>query len=266
MSLTTAPQKRIAVIGGGPIGLEAALRGRLAGFAVDLYEQGDIAANVREWGHVRLFSPFGMNSSQAARQALSENHPRTELPLEDQFLTGQEYAEQYLIPLSRLPMLVGSIHDRTKVLGVSRSRYWKGELIGHTARGEDPFRLLLESSVRSQRSATADYVFDCSGAYPHHNWLGAGGVPAVGETAAAKHIEYRLPDILGRDEDQYAGKLTLVVGGGYSAATAIVELAELANRHRNTRVFWLTRSQLASPMVEIGDDPLPQRERLTPMR
>ena len=50
--------KRIAIIGAGPIGLEAAMFARRRGFEVVVLEKGIVAANVRSWGHVRLFSPF----------------------------------------------------------------------------------------------------------------------------------------------------------------------------------------------------------------
>ncbi len=46
----------IAVIGGGPVGLAAAVHLKTRGQPVKLYEAGrGIAANVRDWGHVRLF-------------------------------------------------------------------------------------------------------------------------------------------------------------------------------------------------------------------
>ena len=45
------------MIGGGPIGLEAAVLLAQQGFEVTLAERGDrIAASVRHWGHVKLFS------------------------------------------------------------------------------------------------------------------------------------------------------------------------------------------------------------------
>src|SRR5205823_14171675 len=52
--------KRIAILGAGPIGIEAALYARSLGHTVTLYEQGPLAANVGDWGHVRLFTPWRM--------------------------------------------------------------------------------------------------------------------------------------------------------------------------------------------------------------
>ncbi len=45
--MTLDPPGRIAVIGAGPLGLEAALYGRYLGYDVQVFEQGDVAAALR---------------------------------------------------------------------------------------------------------------------------------------------------------------------------------------------------------------------------
>ena len=48
----------VAVIGGGPVGLAAAAHLIERKLPVRLYEAGaTVAASVRDWGHVRTFSP-----------------------------------------------------------------------------------------------------------------------------------------------------------------------------------------------------------------
>jgi thioredoxin reductase len=112
--------------------------------------------------------------------------------------------------------------------------------------------------------ATADAVIDASGTYGQPNWLGDGGIPAVGERAAAEHIEYGLADILGHQRDRYAGKHVLVVGAGASAATSVVALAELARSEPSTRVTWVTRRAAGGegPVRQFADDLLPLRDEL----
>ena len=64
----------VAVIGGGPVGLAAAAHLVTRGLPVKLYEAGaTVAAHVRDWGHVRLFSPWGFNTDAAATAILREH-------------------------------------------------------------------------------------------------------------------------------------------------------------------------------------------------
>jgi hypothetical protein len=102
--------------------------------------------------------------------------------------------------------------------------------------------------------------------FTRSNWLGHGGIPAAGELALQGEIEYRLPDILGSDRERYAGKHTLLVGGGMSAATNAVALAELARSEPATRITWITRREgpaaAGGPIAVIENDRLPQRAEL----
>ena len=68
-------QPRLAVLGAGPIGLEAALYARTLGLPVTVYEQGRVGEHLHRWGHVRLFSPFGMNSTPLGRAAIRLHRP-----------------------------------------------------------------------------------------------------------------------------------------------------------------------------------------------
>ncbi len=64
------PELPVVVIGAGPAGLAAAaqLRSREVPFLV--LEAGDVAgAAVREWSHVRLFSPWSELIDPAAAEA-----------------------------------------------------------------------------------------------------------------------------------------------------------------------------------------------------
>ena len=46
---------RIAVLGAGPVGLEAALYARKLGYPVTVYERGRLAEHVQRWGAVSRF-------------------------------------------------------------------------------------------------------------------------------------------------------------------------------------------------------------------
>jgi hypothetical protein len=92
--------------------------------------------------------------------------------------------------------------------------------------------------------------------------MGTGGMGAEGEMTAEPHIAYALEDIPGTRQSTYAGKNVLVVGGGYSAATTICNLASLAEKHPDTWVYWLARGASTQPIKRITNDPLKERDRL----
>ena len=245
----------MAILGAGPVGLECLLRARQSGWEADAYEAGRIGESVRRWGHVRMFSPWRMNVSSAGRVAagLEDVDP-------DALPTGAEYVARYLEPLAASPLLAGRVHLGTEVVAVSRGRLLKGDAIASDARRRPPFRVLLRDR-RGERVEEADVVVDATGTYATPNRLGRGGIPAVGELSV-RGIEHRIPDLERRDRSAFAGRRTLVVGAGHSAATAIVGLGSLALRTPRTRVVWLTRSEERHPVTEVSADPLAERARV----
>lgn len=64
-------QLPVAVIGAAPVGLAAAAHLMTRGERPLLLEAGtDIGHTVRQWGHVRTFSPWWYNIDAAARRLL----------------------------------------------------------------------------------------------------------------------------------------------------------------------------------------------------
>lgn len=252
--------RAIAVIGAGPIGLEAALYAAALGARVRVYERGEIAQHVAEWGHIELFTPFGMNHTPLGRRALEAlGH---ELPADDACQTGAEWRERYLLPLAERTAVAQGLALGSQVVTVGRAGLLKDEHIGDGVRAKQSFRLLIATSGREAYDA-ADIVLDCSGSWSKPNWLGRGGVPALGEREARERIAYHPVDVAGRERDRYAGRSTLLVGDGLSAATTAVALAGLVERAKGTRVVWATRGTGPTPIRPIADDPLLRRAALT---
>jgi thioredoxin reductase len=249
---------RIAVLGAGPVGLEAAVQATHAGFPVTVYERGDVAEYVGQWGQVRLFTPFGMNCSPLGLDLIRKEHPQHELPGPNDLLTGVEYRDSYLVPQTVTTKLADAVKTRTHVVAVGRA----GLLKTDPRRAGTPFRLLLRDDKGAERFDEADVVLDCTGTYGRHGWLGDGGIPAAGEVAAEKQVAYGVEDVLGRRKAQYAGKSVIVVGGGYSAATTVCALAELAEQNPATWVIWLTRGPRSTPLPRNPAEQLRERERL----
>jgi thioredoxin reductase len=247
--------RRIAVLGAGPIGLEAALAARQAGHECTVYEAAEVGGNVHVWEHVRLFTPWSMNVSPRAAAALGERAPHgPALP------TGAELAADLLEPLAGLPELDGVVERRTRVVAVGRDGLLKHDAIGHRSRRERSFRLLVEDPEGSERVDVADVVIDATGTSGNPNRLGDGGIDAIGERSLGATITRAIPD-LARAADQWAGRTTLLVGAGHSAQTAARDLALLAESEPATRVIWTVRA--AQPTwCAVGDDPLPERAAL----
>ena len=107
-------------------------------------------------------------------------------------------------------------------------------------------------------------MVDASGTWTLPNPLGADGLPALGEAAAADRIAYRVPDLTDPAvRARYAGKRVAVAGSGHSALTALVAFAELAEQHPGTQVEWLLRRGEVGNTFGGGDaDQLPARGAL----
>lgn len=241
---------RVAVIGAGPIGLEAALYAKACGLPVAVYDRGGIAEYVRRWDHVRLFTPFGLNVTPLGLKTILREKPGRTLPGETDIVTGREFRDAYLVPLAESEQLLESLNLETTVLHVGRPASGKA------------FRLLVRDAKGQERIDTADVVLDCCGTYGTPNWLGDGNIPAVGELAARPHIASGPEDVLGERKGHYAGRSIALVGDSYSAATTICSLAVLAEEHPATWVFWLSRGPRGQPLPRIANDPFKERDRL----
>ncbi len=253
--MSTEPAPRVVIIGAGPIGLEAALRLSASGFETVVHERDTVAANVKRWGHVELFSPFVMNSSRAGREAVGADRPDDEA-----LLSGEAFATRYLQPLARSVARQAVIHEHSAVVSISREATWKHHLVGRRSEVSDRFLLLIEGAG-GESVERADVVLDCSGTWGTHNPIGAGGICCPGERRVMEVGDYEIPETGGDGAERFAGRHTLVVGSGHSAATAVVALAGLAESAA-TRVSWITRGQRAIPLEVAAEDPLPVRAAL----
>lgn len=247
----------VAILGAGPIGLDAALMARARGLRFRVYEQAPTpSGNVRSWGHVRMFSPWPMNVSRRMREGLDEAGCPLEVDPEDS-PTGHELADRVLDPLWNLPDLRDSLRLGTRVVAVGRAGTLKDEEIGTAARATRPFRILLEDTDGDESVEYADVVLDCTGRWGTPNALGDGGIPAPGERRLEHRIHRRIPDLSLETED-WEGQTVLVAGAGHSAQTAVRALAEAGDGNgRSPRVLWLLRD--TDPSFRIENDPLPLR-------
>jgi len=251
----------VVVIGAGPVGLGAAAHLLDRGLEPLVLEAGpQVGANVAQWRHVRLFSPWCLALDPVSVRLLDQAGWTGPDP--DALPTGADLLEDYLAPLAALPALASRIRLHTTVVAVTRR-----DLDKVRSPGRDQLPFLVRVRDRDGRLADlqARAVIDASGTWTQPNPLGASGLPALGESDAGARITYGLPDIVGRDRECYAGRRTVVVGAGHSAATSLLALAELQQQAPGTEVVWAVRSATPRPLVGKGNaeaDELPARGRL----
>jgi thioredoxin reductase len=254
---------RIAILGAGPVGLEAAVWAKSLGANFTVYEQaGTVGAHIDRWGYLKMFTPFGMNTSKGGRDLLLREMPTRDFPAEGDHLTGAEYKAEYLIPLANSAVLKPHIQLDSRIMAIGRVGWRKTDPTPDAKKPLPPFRLLLRDAKGVERFDTADVILDCTGVLGRPNWLGDGGIPAAGEIAARPLMSYWVEDVLGAKRAAYAGKTIAVIGAGYSAATVVCDLATLAEKEQSTWIIWLTHGPKTSPLPRIANDPLKDRDRL----
>jgi thioredoxin reductase len=229
----------IAIIGAGPVGLAAAAHLHARRETPIVFEAGDaVGHSVRQWSHVPMFSPWEYNVDREAAALLTATG--WQHPPKDKIPTGGELVAQYLEPLAALPALSPHIHLNTRVIGVSRKGYDK---VRSEGRGKQPFVIRIREPEGHERRHEAKAVIDTSGTWTSPNPAGADGLPAMNEVKTGDRILYGIPDVLGALRSRYAGKTTMVIGGGHSALNALIELAELKQSAPDTGIIWVTRKK-----------------------
>src|SRR5438128_10931883 len=94
----------VAVIGAGPIGLAAAAHLLARGETPLVLEAGDaVGASIREWSHVRFFSPWKYTVDAASVRLLEPTG--WTLPDPEGAPTGADIVQHYLDPLAALPLI-----------------------------------------------------------------------------------------------------------------------------------------------------------------
>ncbi|MBT2429662.1 hypothetical protein J7F02_29680 [Streptomyces sp. ISL-112] len=241
-------QRHVAILGAGPVGLDAALACADAGWPFTLYEAGEkVAAHVRAWGHARLFTSWDLNVSGRMRTHLPG------APTGDDCPTGAELAAHLLDRVAALPALEGLIRYGTRVAAVARTGLLKHEQIGTDTRAAPPsLSCSTPPTARPPPRRTSSWTAPAP--TPTPNTLGPGGIPAPGERALAHRITHTNPDT--GDPGPWAGTV-LLVGAGKSAQTAARDLAALPD----TRVHWAVRST-APDWGAVPGDTLPGRRQL----
>ncbi|MFB7787754.1 NAD(P)-binding domain-containing protein [Streptomyces vinaceus] len=250
----------VVVIGAGPIGLAAAARLIERDIQPLVLEAGPTAATaVRDWSHVRLFSPWSEVVDPAAEKLLAPTG--WVRPNGAGYPSGGDWADLYLQPLA--DVLGEKVRYNATVTGVSRTGR---DRIVDADRDTQPFVIHYTGPDGTEQRIHARAVIDASGTWATPSPAGGSGLPALGEMAAADRISYRIPDL--KDpavRARYAGKRAAVIGSGASAFTALAYLADLAKTDdgRGTHAVWILRRGISGSTFGGGEaDQLPARGAL----
>lgn len=246
----------VAVIGAGPVGLAAAAHLVKRGLRpIVLEARSGPGGGFLDARHVRLFSPWRFNIDTAARELLFQMGWK---PPEDEALpTGADLIDRYLRPLSQHPQIAAGLRFGAKVVSIVRAGKDK---MSSKNRADSPFLIRYSLSGRLH-SLEASAVIDTSGA-SISNPLGLEGIQIPGEAEAAAQIAYGMPDVAGAEKARYAGKRTLVVGGGHSAAGTLLSLAALSKETGQGTILWGVRGKAPRLLRSSRGDHLPARGRL----
>ena len=143
---------KIAILGAGPIGLEAALYARYLGYCAEVFERGEGSTlNLHDGGESMLDGPFREHASPLGVAALAAQDTKWKCPAGSAMLTAAEYERAYLRPLAESDLIADSLHLGMEVQSLSR-----GE--------EDAWRINCRSHAGHDSVFTAEVLLDISGA------------------------------------------------------------------------------------------------------
>ena len=167
---------RLAILGAGPIGLEAALYARFLGYDVVIYERGEVADAVRECGQVRLSTPFAANHSTLGLAAIEAQDENCKPPANDALLTADEWRERYLLPLSQTDLLADHLRLHTAVIAVRKDENDVWSVVSRDADGQEHVELfdgILDCTGNSATSIAGDIALSSEPPGPNYYVLGS---------------------------------------------------------------------------------------------
>jgi 2-polyprenyl-6-methoxyphenol hydroxylase-like FAD-dependent oxidoreductase len=280
----------IAIIGAGPVGIEAALYARFLGYDVDIYDIGRPARAATRWNQRSIdvaVAECTTSLGHAALEAQNENYCR---PDSGVIWTGQQFADEYLTPVAKTDLLHDFVHINSPIKEVSRYRSNLEQLpanslsndgIDRRLSGEvdspawreslqercnDEFRLLVRSRDRGDYTARADIVIDCRGRMASTCHWGPSGSKSIGAAEVEEFLHPWLPGDTRFEARTVEGKQTLLFGQSEQAKRFAREWVELCRSHDgNLKLIWILPSvteesdlavrQLAEDLANEVPDP-----------
>lgn len=243
----------LAVVGAGPMGIEAALYARQLGLSVVVLEQtkaGATAAHACK--QIAMFSPWQSSFSPLGIDVLRAHGGFTP-PSEP--MTWSDYLSTYLEPVARFSDL--EICYETRVIGIARSEISRTDLIGNN-RQTFPFRLLLSDSEGLETVLLANRVIDTSGVRDRPLWIGEGRLPAINERALRGRILPGASNLAERVNGE-TSRTWLVIGDDYEAAVAVHQIRNFIVAEPNARLVFIDEQGRQPYIKNLHGDVFPRR-------
>lgn len=232
----------IAILGGGPVGLETAIYARFLGYFATIFEERRVAHRQLDWHNRPLSVPVSACTTPLGHAAIQAQFPEYQRRPADHVFTGKSFAEEYLVPLAKNDLLFDDIHFLSPVTDVSRLRTYCCDAIHPQERCNDEFRILVEGRHRGNWISRADVVVDCRGMYQQSSGIGPGGGLAMGEAALREAFLQHTPLDRKFQAKSIMGKRTCLIGQSTRAAQFATEFMSQFANQPDTRLTWLIRS------------------------
>lgn len=115
LDLTIDTPASIAILGAGPIGLEAAIYGRYLGYDIHVFEAGQVGQSLADRPAAEMPEAFERCCSPLGLAAIHTHDPDLKLPPGDRVLVAGMYRDFYLDPLASTDLLAGRVHLNCRV-------------------------------------------------------------------------------------------------------------------------------------------------------
>lgn len=254
--MTQEKKVDLAVIGAGPVGVEAALYAQRLGMKVRVLEREKAGARAMSiCARAAMFTPWHYCYSPLGIDLLRQ-HGRFSSP--DEPKQWRNYFDDYLEPVLSLSGL--DIRYGLDVTGIGRSGITRSDLIGAN-RQSFPFRLLLRGPEGLEDVLQAERVIDASGVRNHPLFIGEGRLPAINERALHERILFGSCGLAERVHGNI-GKTWLLIGDDYETAAALLQIRGFLEESPQARLIFIAESGRKPFIRHLKNDLFTERVRL----
>lgn len=214
------PPAAIAILGGGPAAIEAALYGRFLGYRVQLIAGGALFAAIESRANEPLTATWDAMTTPLGQAALEAQRPDQPTPNLNRRLTLRDWIDGYLRPLAESDLLADSIHAEQQIVAIEAKEVEEAEEEDEEFEPLPAMYLLtLRDAAGSETSCEVNSLIDADGglptpglaALPHYFVLQASSESVA---ATAERIQTLYAELFGRPDLDLYERMRRAGGGG----------------------------------------------------